>query len=178
MGVTLVTYVTFVSNIIVMCHWSPNVSLETSYNWLSMMSGGGGRGRGRGGQKVLSRPSADSFAVGRRQKTYYPLNQWFWHETCMLNPKKLVPTFSWRGLFYIDVFMPKTGIFGLNEMSRHNRWYNAKCSWHRPTLKLNVAQLKTFFKKLQKIIVIFVIIDPLVPPRGQIHKKNTVFFTS
>jgi hypothetical protein len=26
-------------------------------------------GRGRGGQKVLSRPSADSFAVGRRQKS-------------------------------------------------------------------------------------------------------------
>jgi hypothetical protein len=34
-----------------------------------MMSGGeGGRG-GRVGQKVLSKPSADSFAVGRRQKT-------------------------------------------------------------------------------------------------------------
>jgi hypothetical protein len=37
-----------------------------------MMSGGreGGRGEGRGegGQKVLSRPSSDSFAVGRRQK--------------------------------------------------------------------------------------------------------------
>jgi hypothetical protein len=32
MGVTLVTYVTFVSNIIVMCHWSPNVPQETSYN--------------------------------------------------------------------------------------------------------------------------------------------------
>jgi hypothetical protein len=48
-----------------MCHWSPNVSQETSYDWLSMMSGGRGRGRG---QKVLSRPSADSFAVGRRQK--------------------------------------------------------------------------------------------------------------
>jgi hypothetical protein len=32
MGVTLVTYVTFVPNIIVMCHWSPNVSQETSYN--------------------------------------------------------------------------------------------------------------------------------------------------
>jgi hypothetical protein len=32
MGVTLVTYVTFVSNIIVMCHWSPIVSQETSYN--------------------------------------------------------------------------------------------------------------------------------------------------
>jgi hypothetical protein len=32
MGVTLVTYVTFVSNIIVMCHWSPNVSQESSYN--------------------------------------------------------------------------------------------------------------------------------------------------
>jgi hypothetical protein len=47
MGVTLVTYVTFVSNIIVMCHWSPNVSQE----------------------KVLSKPSADSFAVGRRQKS-------------------------------------------------------------------------------------------------------------
>jgi hypothetical protein len=31
-----------------------------------MMSGG--EGRGRGGQKVLSKPSADSFAVGRRQK--------------------------------------------------------------------------------------------------------------
>jgi hypothetical protein len=42
MGVTLVTYVTFVSNIIVMCHWSPNVSQETSYNCLSMMLGGGG----------------------------------------------------------------------------------------------------------------------------------------
>jgi hypothetical protein len=52
MGVTLVTYVTFVSNIIVMCHWSPKVSQETSYNC----------------QKVLSKPSADSFAVGRRQK--------------------------------------------------------------------------------------------------------------
>jgi hypothetical protein len=26
MGVTLLTYVTFVPNIIVMCHWSPNVS--------------------------------------------------------------------------------------------------------------------------------------------------------
>jgi hypothetical protein len=34
-----------------------------------MMSGGRGGGReGGGGQKVLSRPSADSFAVGRRQK--------------------------------------------------------------------------------------------------------------
>jgi hypothetical protein len=32
MGVTLVTYVTFLSNIIVMCHWSPNASQETSYN--------------------------------------------------------------------------------------------------------------------------------------------------
>jgi hypothetical protein len=35
-----------------------------------MMSGGeGGRG-GRVGQKVLSKPLADSFAVGRRQKTF------------------------------------------------------------------------------------------------------------
>jgi hypothetical protein len=33
-----------------------------------MMSGGGEGGRGGWGQKVLSRPSADSFAVGRRQK--------------------------------------------------------------------------------------------------------------
>jgi hypothetical protein len=32
MGVTVVTYVTFVSNIIVMCHWSPDVSQETSYD--------------------------------------------------------------------------------------------------------------------------------------------------
>jgi hypothetical protein len=32
MGVTLVTYVTFVSNIIVMCHWSPNVSQEKKNN--------------------------------------------------------------------------------------------------------------------------------------------------
>jgi hypothetical protein len=40
-----------------MCHWSPNVSPETSYNCLLMMSRGGG-------QKVLSKPSADSFAVG------------------------------------------------------------------------------------------------------------------
>jgi hypothetical protein len=32
MGVTVVTYVTFVSNIIVMCHWSTNVSQETSYD--------------------------------------------------------------------------------------------------------------------------------------------------
>jgi Skp family chaperone for outer membrane proteins len=32
MGVTLVTYDTFVPNIIVMCHWSPNVTQETSYN--------------------------------------------------------------------------------------------------------------------------------------------------
>jgi hypothetical protein len=55
--------VTFVSNIIVMCHWSPNVSQETSYDRLSMMSGGD-----EGGQKVLSKPSADSCAVGRRQK--------------------------------------------------------------------------------------------------------------
>jgi hypothetical protein len=28
----------------------------------------GGEGRRRGGPKVLSKPSADSFAVGRRQK--------------------------------------------------------------------------------------------------------------
>jgi hypothetical protein len=33
-----------------------------------MMLGGGEGGRGGWGQKVLSRPSADSFAVGRRQK--------------------------------------------------------------------------------------------------------------
>jgi hypothetical protein len=32
MGVKVVAYVTFVSNIIVMCHWSPNVSQETSYD--------------------------------------------------------------------------------------------------------------------------------------------------
>jgi hypothetical protein len=32
MGVTLVTYVTFVSNIIVMYHWALNVSQETSCN--------------------------------------------------------------------------------------------------------------------------------------------------
>jgi hypothetical protein len=32
------------------------------------MSGGGGRG---GGKKVLSRPSSDSFAVGRRQKDWF-----------------------------------------------------------------------------------------------------------
>jgi hypothetical protein len=45
MGVTLVTFVTFVSNLIVMCHWSPNVSQETSYNCLSKLLGGrGGRG--------------------------------------------------------------------------------------------------------------------------------------
>jgi hypothetical protein len=30
MGVTLVTYVTFVSNIIVMCHWSPNEGKKTA----------------------------------------------------------------------------------------------------------------------------------------------------
>jgi hypothetical protein len=34
----------------------------------TMMSGGREGGRGGWGQKVLSRPSADSFAVGRRQK--------------------------------------------------------------------------------------------------------------
>jgi hypothetical protein len=32
------------------------------------MMSGGREGRGGWGQKVLSRPSADSFAVGRRQK--------------------------------------------------------------------------------------------------------------
>jgi hypothetical protein len=36
-----------------------------------MMSGGEGRGgEGGWGQKVLSKPSADSFAVGRRQKEF------------------------------------------------------------------------------------------------------------
>jgi hypothetical protein len=39
MGVTLVTYVTFVSIIIGMCHWSPNVSYEACYEWISIMSG-------------------------------------------------------------------------------------------------------------------------------------------
>jgi hypothetical protein len=33
-----------------------------------MMSGGREGGEGGWGQKVLSKPSADSFAVGRRQK--------------------------------------------------------------------------------------------------------------
>jgi hypothetical protein len=42
MGVTLVTFVTFILNIIVMCHWSPNVSQVSSYDRLSMMSGGRG----------------------------------------------------------------------------------------------------------------------------------------
>jgi hypothetical protein len=65
MGVTLVTYVTFVSIIIGMWHWSTNVLWEASYHSLSMMLGGR---EGRWGQKVLSRPSAASFAVGRRQK--------------------------------------------------------------------------------------------------------------
>jgi hypothetical protein len=32
---------------------------------------GGRGGEGREGQKVLSKPSADSFAVGRRQKVRY-----------------------------------------------------------------------------------------------------------
>jgi hypothetical protein len=36
-----------------------------------MMSGGGREGGGEGGQKVLSRPSADSFAVGRSQKEVF-----------------------------------------------------------------------------------------------------------
>jgi hypothetical protein len=45
MGVTLVTYVTFVSNIIVMCHWSPNVSrdfLQLTFNDVGRGGEGGG----------------------------------------------------------------------------------------------------------------------------------------
>jgi hypothetical protein len=38
--------------------------------------GGGGGGRREGGQKVLSKPSADSFAVGRRQKPPYNANDY------------------------------------------------------------------------------------------------------
>jgi hypothetical protein len=35
---------------------------------------------------------------------YYPLAQWLWHEKSILNPKKMVPTFSWRGLFLYRCF--------------------------------------------------------------------------
>jgi hypothetical protein len=64
MGVTLVTYVTFVSISLscvigqLMCHRRlPTTDFQSCWE-----------GRGRS-QKVLSRPSADSFAVGRRQKS-------------------------------------------------------------------------------------------------------------
>jgi hypothetical protein len=55
MGVTLGTYVTLVLNIIFMCHWSSNASLEDFFNKVEWEGGGG--------QKVLSRPLADSFAI-------------------------------------------------------------------------------------------------------------------
>jgi hypothetical protein len=56
MGVTFVTYVTFVSIIIVMCHWSPNVShdfLQLTFNDVGRRGEGRGVEGGRGGQKCF-----------------------------------------------------------------------------------------------------------------------------
>jgi hypothetical protein len=64
-GVTLVTYVTFVSLSCVIGHLMCHRRLPTT----DFQSCREGRGREGGwGHKVLSRPSADSFAVGQRQK--------------------------------------------------------------------------------------------------------------
>jgi hypothetical protein len=62
-----------------------------------MMSGGrreGGVG-GWGGQKVLSRPSADSFAVGRRQKSGLSI------KTMVITSIQRYPLSFWPGPFEV-----------------------------------------------------------------------------
>jgi hypothetical protein len=72
MGVTFVICVTFVTNIIVMCHWSSNVSYEAFYEPISIKSGEGWVGGVRWA-KSGSKAFGDYFVVSQRQKVYIGL---------------------------------------------------------------------------------------------------------